>query len=63
MLKAFNAFQFVCLFSALPYGILWLYTATFPFAGAALVTACVVYLIMWIMTWASVCHAAEDFKF
>jgi hypothetical protein len=46
LLRVFNAFQVVTLFSALPYIIGWLYTGPFPFSVAAFVTAIIVYAIL-----------------
>jgi hypothetical protein len=48
LIRVFNAFQVVTLFSALPYLIGWLYTGPFPFSVAAFVTAIVVYVALFI---------------
>lgn len=55
-LRAFNAFQVVTLFAALPYLIGWLYTAPFPFSVAAFGTALVVYGVLFIWHVISVAH-------
>jgi hypothetical protein len=45
MLRVFNAFQLVCVFSGLPFLISWLATTPFPYAEAAFWAAIAVYVI------------------
>jgi hypothetical protein len=49
MLRAFNAFQIVALFSAMPYLIGWLGTSPFPYSLAAMWTSVVVYVVLFIV--------------
>lgn len=48
MLRAFNSFQVVTLFAALPFIISWLYNATFPFATGALWIAAIAYAVLYV---------------
>lgn len=48
MLKAFNAFQIVTLFAAMPHIIGWLYGQPFPFSTGALWVAIATYVILFV---------------
>ena len=49
MIRAFNAFQLVSLFAALPFIVGWLKTNPFPLAVAAFWVAIVAYLVLFIV--------------
>lgn len=49
MIRAFNAFQLVTLFAAMPYIVGWLHSNPFPFSIAAFWTALVVYVVLFIV--------------
>ncbi len=49
MIRAFNAFQLVTLFAALPFIVGWLKTNPFPFSPAAFYTAIVAYLVLFVV--------------
>jgi hypothetical protein len=59
MVRAFNAFQIVTLFAAMPFIIQWLGTAAFVGATAAFWIAIVAYLVLfgWL------CVAMFDFQY
>lgn len=59
MLKVFNAFQIMCLFLGLPFGIGWLYTNPFPFSFAAFVVAVIAYGVMFAGGVAMITHQLE----
>lgn len=46
MIRAFNAFQIVTLFAAMPYIIGWLGSTEFPFQSGAYWVAIAVYVVM-----------------
>lgn len=48
MLAAFNAFQMVCLFAALPFIVNWLHQAEFSGSLPLMWLAIVVYVVMFI---------------
>lgn len=48
MLRAFNAFQLVALFSGLPFLISWIGTDPFPYSVAAFWASIVVYVVAFI---------------
>ncbi len=62
MIRIFNAFQLVCLFTAMPYLIQWLTTEPFAYSGAAYWLAMCVYVVMFFANIACVCSGMEDFK-
>ncbi len=49
MIRAFNAFQLVTLFAAMPYILGWLGSSPFPYAAGAFWTAIVVYIVLFIV--------------
>lgn len=61
MFRAFNAFQLVTLFSAMPYLIGWLGSDPFPYSTAAFWTAICVYVVMFGGFVASLTHSIYDF--
>lgn len=46
MIRAFNAFQLVTLFAAMPYILAWLGKDPFTYAGGAFWVAIVVYVVL-----------------
>lgn len=46
MIRAFNAFQLVTLFAAMPYILGWLSSSPFPYAAGAFWVAIVVYVVL-----------------
>lgn len=49
MIRAFNSFQFVALFAGMPYLISWLQTRPFPWSLAALWTAIIAYVVLFVI--------------
>lgn len=48
MIRAFNSFQIVTLFAAMPYIVAWLHSSPFSYSIAAFWTSVVVYIVMFI---------------
>lgn len=48
MIRAFNAFQLVTLFAAMPFIVGWLHSNPFSYSSAAFWTSVIVYLVMFI---------------
>ena len=59
MLKAFNAFQIVAFFAASPFGISYLFDATFPAARVAAYASVVGYGVFFVLICAAVFTAIE----
>jgi hypothetical protein len=49
VIRAFNAFQLVCLFAGLPFGIGYLHGNPFPYSPAAFYVAIVAYLVLFVV--------------
>jgi hypothetical protein len=62
MLQAFNAFQCVVMFAALPHVIVWLASNPFPYSVAAFWTAILVYSVSFIGMVASVTYSFTEFR-
>ena len=60
MLRAFNSFQLVGLFAAMPYLVSWLNTNPFPWSPAAFWTAIVAYVALFIFLCGTVFAWADD---
>ncbi len=60
MLRVFNSFQLVGLFAGMPYLVSWLNTNPFPWSPAALWTAVVVYIVLFIVLCAAVFAWADN---
>ncbi len=48
MIRAFNAFQLVALFAAMPFIVGWLHSNPFPYSTAAFWVSIAVYVIVFI---------------
>ena len=60
IMKTFNAFQMTVFFALLPFGLSWLYEATFKGAGVAFWVGCVVYFVCFLMMTAAVRAGIDD---
>ena len=58
--KVFNSFQITSLFSAFPFLVGWLWTATCSGAAALAWVSVVAYVIFFILMCGAVLHAVDD---
>ena len=60
MLKAFNSFQIVSCFAAAPFGIGWLFNASFPASTVAAYAGVVGYGIFFVLMCIATLKAIDD---
>jgi len=57
--KAFNSLQITGLFAAFPFGLMWLWAATFPGAAALFWILAIVYFIFFLLMTGAVFSAVD----